>query len=135
VPHETIRQWGLKCGQEFANHRTVGERRAVATKGTVMSRRQQSPEEHGASGRAVDRAASVSIFSVQSRRDKKAAKRLFRKLLRTRFEPIVCSSPSMLRAYAAAKREIMPCGRARQRRASNNRAENSHQPTDDESGA
>jgi putative transposase len=45
--------------------------------------------------RAVDQDGFVLDILVQSRRDKKAAKRLFRKLLkRSRVEPLVCSSPT-----------------------------------------
>jgi len=39
------------------------------------------------------------------------------------------SSPTKLKSYAAAKREILPGVEHRQHRYLNNRAENSHQPT------
>ena len=66
---------------------------------------------------------------VQSRRDQKAAKRLFRKLLKKqgRAPPVLVTDK--LKSYAAAKREIMPGVEHRQHKSLNNRAENSHQPT------
>ena len=66
-------------------------------------------------------------MSVQSRRYKEAAKRLFRKLLKQQGRaPRVTDKP---KSYAAAKREIMPEVEHRQHKGLNNRAENSHQPT------
>ena len=64
---------------------------------------------------------------VQSRRDKKAAKRLLRKLLKKQGRAPRVMVTDKLKSYAAAKREIMPGVEHRQH--INNRAENSHQPT------
>jgi putative transposase len=66
---------------------------------------------------------------VQSRRNKKAAKRFFRKLLKG-----LCYVPRVivtdkLGSYGAAKREILPGVGHRQSRYLNNRCEVSHQPT------
>ena len=66
---------------------------------------------------------------VQSRRNKQAAKKFFRKLLKG-----LCYVPwvlitDQLQSYGAAKREILPGVEHRQHRYLNNRAENSHQPT------
>jgi hypothetical protein len=66
---------------------------------------------------------------VQSRRDKKAAKRLFRKLLKKQGRAPRVLITDKLRSYAAAKREIMPGVEHRQHKGLNNRAENSP-PTD-----
>ena len=66
---------------------------------------------------------------VQSRRNAKAAKRFFRKLLKgLRYVPRVLVTDK-LPSYGAAKREILPGVEHRQSRYLNNRAENSHQPT------
>ena len=66
---------------------------------------------------------------VQRRRDKVAAKRFFRKLLKgCRYVPRVISTDK-LASYGAAKREILPGVEHRQHRYLNNCAENSHQPT------
>jgi transposase-like protein len=44
--------------------------------------------------RAVDQDSFVLDILVQSRRDKKAAKRLLRSSSESRVEPLVCSSPT-----------------------------------------
>ena len=78
--------------------------------------------------RAVDQDGNVLDILVQCRRDAKAAKRFFRKLLKRQ-----CASPRVLvtdklRSYQAAHRAVMPSVEHRQSRYLN-RAENSHQPT------
>ena len=66
---------------------------------------------------------------VQRRRDKQAAKKFFRKLLKgLTCVPRVLVTDK-LPSYGAAKREILPGVEHRQHRYLNNRAENSHQPT------
>src|SRR5712691_9477871 len=66
---------------------------------------------------------------VQCRRDKKAAKKFFRKLLKgLTYVPRVIVTDK-LKSYGAVKREILPGVEHRQHRSLNNRAENSHQPT------
>ena len=79
--------------------------------------------------RAVDQDGFVLDILVQSRRDKKAAKRLFRKLLRKQGRTPRVLVTDKLKSYAAAKREIIPGVEHRQHKGLNNRAENSHQPT------
>jgi len=66
---------------------------------------------------------------VQSRRDKKAAKRLLCKLLKKQRRVPRVLITDKLKSYAVAKREIMPGVEHRQHKGLNNRAENSHQPT------
>jgi putative transposase len=79
--------------------------------------------------RAVDQDGNVLDILVQDRRDKAAARRFFRRLLkRTGVVPRVIVTDK-LRSYGAAHREIMPCVEHRQSTYLNNRAENSHQPT------
>ena len=66
---------------------------------------------------------------VQSRRNKKAAKRFFRKLLKgLQYVPRVIITDK-LKSYGAAKRESLPGVEHRQSRYLNNRCENSHRPT------
>jgi putative transposase len=79
--------------------------------------------------RAVDQDGFVLDVLVQSRRDKKAAKQLLRKLLKKQRRPPRVMITDKLKSYAAAKREIMPGVEHRQHKSRNNRAENSHQPT------
>jgi putative transposase len=65
---------------------------------------------------------------VQSRRNKKAAKRFFRKLLKElHYVPRVIITDK-LKSYGAAKREILRSVEHRQHKGLNHRAENSHQP-------
>ena len=66
---------------------------------------------------------------VQRYRNKAAAKKFFRKLLKgCRYVPRVLIT-DQLKSYGAAKRELLPGMEHRQHRYLNNRAENSHQPT------
>ncbi|MFE9171678.1 DDE-type integrase/transposase/recombinase [Streptomyces kebangsaanensis] len=66
---------------------------------------------------------------VQGRREKAAARRFFRRLLKTiRSVPQVIVT-GQLRSYGAARREVMPSAEHRCHKGLNNRAENSHQPT------
>jgi putative transposase len=66
---------------------------------------------------------------VQRRRDKKAAKKFFRKLLKgLRYVPRMIVTDK-LKSYGAPRNEVMPSVEHVQHKYSNNRAENSHQPT------
>ena len=77
---------------------------------------------------AVDSEGEVLDLLVQSRRDKKAALRLMRKLLKKQgFAPTVWVTDK-LRSYGAAKRDLALSARHEYGRRQNNRAENSHQP-------
>lgn len=79
--------------------------------------------------RAVDQDGDVLDILVQSRRDKKAAKKFFRKLLkRFRYVPRAIITDK-LKSYSAAKAEVLPGFEYCQQKYQNNRAENSHQPT------
>lgn len=76
--------------------------------------------------RAVDADGFVLDALIQSRRNKKAALQLVRKLLKGQ-----CGIPRVmitdkLRSYDAARREIMPSVEHRSHKGLNNRAENSH---------
>jgi putative transposase len=79
--------------------------------------------------RAVDQDGDVLNILVQSKRDKRAAKKFFRKLLKkAQFVPRVIIT-NKLRSYSAAKAELLPSVEHYQQKYQNNRAENSHQPT------
>ena len=79
--------------------------------------------------RAVDQDDNVLDILVQSRRNKAAAKKFLRKLLKgLQYVPRVIIT-DQLKSYGAAKREILPGVEHRQRRYRNNRCENSHRPT------
>ena len=77
--------------------------------------------------RAVDSEGEILDLLVQSRRDKGAALRLMRKLLKKHgFAPKVLVTDK-LRSYGAARRELGLLARHEQGMRRNNRAENSHQ--------
>jgi putative transposase len=128
VTYETVRQWGLKFGREFANR----IRRRAPCRGDKWHLDEVvitiAGQKHWL-WRAVDQEGFVLDVLVQSRRDRKAAKRLLRKLLKKQGRPPRVLITDKLRSYAAAKREIMPGVEHRQHKGLNNRAENSHQPT------
>jgi putative transposase len=79
--------------------------------------------------RAVDQDGVVLDILVQERRDARAAKRFFKKLLTgLQYVPRVIVTDK-LRSYGVARRELLPQVEHRQSRYLNNRAENSHRPT------
>jgi len=79
--------------------------------------------------RAVDQHGEVLDILVQSRRNAKAAKRFFWKLLNgLQYVPRVIVTDK-LGSYQVAHRELMSSVEHRQSRYLNNRAENSHQST------
>jgi putative transposase len=128
VSHETVRQWGLKFGQAFANQ----IRRRLPRAGDRWHLDEVAVKIAGVRHwlwRAVDRDGTVLDILVQSRRDKQAAKRLLRKLLKKQCRPPRVMITDKLASYGAAKKEIMPGVEHRQHKGLNNRAENSHQPT------
>ena len=77
----------------------------------------------------MDQTGIVLDVLVQRRRDKQAAKRLLRKLLKKQMRPPRVMITDKLASYGAAKRDVMPSVEHRQHKGLNNRAENSHQPT------
>ena len=128
ISHETVRQWGLKFGREIA----AGIRRWLPRGGDKWHLDEVVITIAGKKHylwRAVDQDGFVLEVLVQSRRDKKAAKRLLRKLLKKQGRAPRVMVTDKLRSYGAAKREIMPGVEHRQHKGLNNRAENSHQPT------
>ena len=76
----------------------------------------------------MDKHGLVLEEILQPRRDRKAAKRLFRRLLKTAGRPPKRIVTDKLASYAAAKREVAPTLERRAHKSLNNRAENSHLP-------
>ena len=105
VSYETIREWGLRFGREFA---------------TTLKRRRPKPgdkwfldevfirirgKQHYL-WRAIDQNGVVLDILVQSRRNTKAAKRFFRKLLKgLGYAPRVIVTDK-LKSYATAKKDL-----------------------------
>jgi putative transposase len=78
--------------------------------------------------RAVDQNGAVLDILVQRKRDAKAAKRVFKRLLRELpYMPRVIVTDK-LKSYDVAKRKVLPNVEHRQSRYLNNRVENSHRP-------
>ncbi|MBL3671367.1 IS6 family transposase [Streptomyces sp. M2CJ-2] len=128
VSHETIRRWCAKFGQVYAH----GLRRRRPRPGDKWHLDEVFIKIGGEQKylwRAVDADGTVLDILIQKRRDKAAARRFFRKLLKkARTVPRVIVTDK-LRSYRAAHREVMPSVEHRQSKYLNNRAENSHQPT------
>ena len=79
--------------------------------------------------RAVDAEGEVLDVLVQAKRDKRAALKLMRKLLKKCGFVPECFITDDLRSYGAAARDLGIEKRRQRGRWRNNRAENSHQPT------
>jgi putative transposase len=126
--HETVRQWARKFGQAFANR----VRRRLPCPGdkwhldevvvTIVGKKHWL-------WRAVDQDGLVLDALVQSRRDKRAAKRLLRKPLKRQGRTSRAMITDKLASYPAANQELMPGVEHRRHKGLNDRAENSHQPT------
>jgi len=128
VTYETVRQWCFKFGQTYANE-LRRRRHGTGDKWHLDEVFLTIHGERHYLWRAVDQDGNLLDILVQSRRNKKAAKRFFRKLrVRLQYVPRVIITDK-LKSYGAAKREILPGVEHRQHKRLNNRAENSHQPT------
>jgi putative transposase len=128
VTHESIRQWGLRFGADFA--RKLRRRRPQP--GDTWHLDEVFLRINGVLHYlwcAVDQHGAVLDILVQGRRNATAAKCFFKRLLaglKDKPKRIVTDG---LRSYGAAKREVLPDVRHRTSRYLNNRAENSHRPT------
>ena len=128
VSYESIRQWCRKFGPEYAR---ALRRRQVRLGDTwhldelfvtIRGQRQYL-------WRAVDQDGDTIDILVQPRRDRCAAERFFRKLLRGQGGEPRRLVTDKLRSYAAAHRKVMPSVLHDTAAYANNRAEVSHQPT------
>ena len=128
LSYETVREWCLKFGQPYANDL----RRRSPRPGDRWHLDEVFLKINGRLHylwRAVDQDGDVLDILVQSKRNKRAAKKFFRKLLsRLRYVPRVLITDK-LRSYAAAKAEVLPSVGHQHQKYQNNRAENSHQST------
>ncbi len=127
ISYETIRRWVLKFGPDFARRLRKGRTRPSGKwhldEMVVCIAGQQLYL-----WRAVDHEGEVLDMLVKRRRDKRAALKLMRKLLKKQgFAPTVVVTDK-LKSYAAAFRKLGLGARHEQGLRANNRAENSHQP-------
>src|SRR6516162_7569469 len=125
--YETVRRWVLKFGPLFA--RELRSRRPRPTsKWHLDEMAVMIAGRRFWLWRAVDDEGEVLDLLVQRRRDKAAAMKLMRKLLKKQgFAPDMLVTDK-LRSYGAAKAELGLSARHEQGLRANNRAENSHQP-------
>src|SRR3712207_3117062 len=124
--YETVRRWVLKFGPSFARNlrrlrpRPTSKWHLDEMVVSIQGRRMYL-------WRAVDSEGEVLDLLVQPKRDKAAALRLMRKLIKKQgFAPRVLVT-DRLRSYGCAKRELGLSARHEQGLGKNNRAENSHQ--------
>ena len=127
VSYETVRRWALKFGTIIARKLRRGRPRPdlrwhldevfVSINGRQLY-----------IWRAVDSEGEVLDILVQPRRDRKAALKLMRKLLKKQGIIPTTVVTDKLGSYSAALRELGVARRHDTGRWENNRAENSHQP-------
>jgi putative transposase len=126
ISYETIRRWVLKFGPAYA--RNLRRSRPRPSDQWHLDEMVVSIQgRHMYLWRAVDSEGEVLDLLVQPKRDKAAALRLMRKLLKKQgYAPRVFVTDK-LRSYGSARRELGLRARHEQGLRKNNRAENSHQ--------
>ena len=128
VSYETIRPWCRTFGPAYA--RTLRRRRGRMGDTWYLDElfvNIQGRQQY--LWRAVDEDGDVIDILVQSRRDRRAAARFFRKVLKGQGRSPRRLIMDKLRSYSAAHRTVMPSVVHSTRQYENNRAEVSHQPT------
>ncbi|WP_372516522.1 IS6 family transposase [Streptomyces noursei] len=128
VSYETIRAWCAAFGPEYA----ARLRRRRPRPGDTWHMDEVFLKVNGRMRylwRAVDQDGNVLDILVTDKRDTRAAKRFFRKLLKDLQHVPRVVVTDKLRSYGATHRQAMPSVEHRTSKYLNNRAENSHQPT------
>jgi putative transposase len=128
VSYESIRLWCIKFGPKYANrlrrwHQGYGDTFFIDEVFVNIQGKQQYL------WRAVDQDGEVVDVFLQCRRDGKAAKRFFKRLLRASGSEPRRIVTDKLRSYGVAHRELIPDTIHDTSQYANNRAELSHQPT------
>ena len=126
VSYEAIRQWCRRSGSEYARRlkKKAGGLGDFWYLDEVFVKIQ---DQRQYLRRAVDQDGDVIDILVQSRRDGRAAKRFFRKLLKTQGQGPSRLVTDQLGSYRVAHREMMPSVPYDTTRRSNHRAEVSHE--------
>ncbi len=128
VTYETIRAWCAKFGPEYARRL----KRRGGRLGDIWHLDEVFVKIRGRLyylWHAVDQDGDVIDILLQKRRNKRAAARFFRVLLKSQKALPFRLVTDRLRSYSAAKRDIMPAVPHLTERYANNRAEVSHQRT------
>jgi putative transposase len=127
ISYETVRNWCIKFGNQYCSQ--------------IRKKRSKLPDMWYLDEvlvkindvlhylwRAVDQDADELDILVQKRRNKKAAMKFFKKLLKSQQATPLKIVTDKLRGYSAARREIMPSVVNSTQQYENNRCELSHQP-------
>jgi len=128
VSRESIRLWCIKFGRQYArrlkrNHQGYGDTFFIDEVFVKINGKQHYL------WRAVDQDGEVVDVFLQSRRDGRAAKRFFKRLLRSHGGEPRKIVTDKLRSYDVAHRDLIPDTIHDRSQYANNRAELSHQPT------
>ena len=128
VSYEAIRLWCIKFGPEYAKrlkrqHRGYGDTFFIDEVFVKIQGKQHYL------WRAVDRDGEVVDVFLQARRDGRAAKRFFKRLLKIHRNDPRKMVTEKLGSYGVAHRELIPNTIHDTSQYANNRAELSHQPT------
>ena len=127
VSYESIRLWINKFGPEFARrlrrrHPGYGDTYFLDEVFVKINGKQHYL------WRAIDQDGEVVNVYLQERRDSEAAKRFFKRFLKSGGIPRLIVTDK-LRSYGVAHRSLIPTAEHNTEQYANNRAELSHQPT------
>ena len=128
VSYETVRNWCVKFGQRYCSE----IRKNRGQLGDTWYLDEVFIKINGVLHylwRGVDQDGDELDILVQKRRNKKAAIKFFRKLLKGQQTAPIKIVTDQLRSYSAAKKELMPCVEHSTQQYQNNRCELSHQPS------
>jgi putative transposase len=127
VSYETIRNWCLKFGKQYCNQ----IRKNRGQLGDTWYLDEVFININGVLHylwRGVDQDGDEIDILVQKRKDKKAVRRFFRKLLKEQQTAPIRIVTDKLRSYSAAKKELIPDVGHSTKQYENNRYELSHKP-------
>ena len=131
ISHETVRFWWNRFGPMFAAE--IRKKRVAHVRGYPQWRWHLDEVFVKVNGklcylwRAVDHEGEVLEVVVTAKRDKAAAVKLLKRIMKKYGRPRKIVTDG-LRAYSAAMKEVGNADRQEVGRGLNNRAENSHQP-------
>ncbi len=128
ISYESIRLWCIKFGPKYANrlrrrHQGYGDTFFIDEVFVKIQGKQHYL------WRAIDQDGDVVDVFLQRRRDGRAAKHFFNRLLRASGSEPRRVVTGKLRSYAVAHRELIPDTIHDTSKYANNRAEHTHQPT------
>lgn len=126
VSFQTVSEWAAKFGMKFAYQLRQRSRGHFADKWQIDEMVVTIKGKRYWLWRAVDANGDVLDALLQCRRNKRAALRLMRKLLKDQGATPRVMVTDRLRSYSAAKIDLMPGVEHRSHKGLNNRAENSH---------